>query len=77
MTCRVPKASSVVDLYRMPTYDDLASLCLEDQHWVIHYTFPPDSVETRSLGEMQALPLSEATINQVLDAITAHAAASV
>ncbi len=72
----VPGSEGVVDLYLMPTYDDLANLCFEDQGWAIHYTFPPDSMETHSLGEREALPLSEATINQVLDSITAHAAPS-
>src|ERR1700686_533698 len=66
----VPGAEGVVDLYLMPTYDDMASLYLQKGTWMIHYAFPPDSQETK------ALPLAEETINEVLDSITAHAAPS-
>ena len=69
----VPGAEGVVDLYLMPTYDDMASLSFEHGRWVIHYAFPPDPIETHSAIESEALPLSEDTINQVLDSITAHA----
>jgi len=72
----VPGAEGVVDLYLMPTYDDMASLYFEGGGWVIHYAFPPDPMETHSVIETEALPLSEDTINQVLDSITAHAAPS-
>jgi hypothetical protein len=57
----------------MPTYDDLASLYFEDDAWRIHYTFPPDPKETHSVIEAKALPLSEQTVNDVLDSIAAHA----
>jgi hypothetical protein len=40
---------------------------------VIHYAFPPDAKETRSVIEAQTLPLREETINQVLDSIAEHA----
>ncbi|MGO8750054.1 MAG: hypothetical protein ACLQNE_29250 [Thermoguttaceae bacterium] len=69
----VPGAEGVVDLYLMPTYDDLASLYFEDDAWRIHYTFPPDPKETHSVIEAKALPLSEQTVNDVLDSIAAHA----
>src|SRR5208283_5763741 len=36
----VPGAEGVVDLYLMPTYDDMASLYFEGDGWVIHYAFP-------------------------------------
>jgi hypothetical protein len=72
----VPGAEGVVDLYLMPTYDDLASLYFESGEWVIHYAFPPDPVETHSVVETEALPLSEATMNQVLNSIANHAAPS-
>ena len=65
----VPEAEGVVDLYLMPTYDDMASLYLQKGAWMIHYPFPRGSEETK------ALPLSEETINEVLDSI-AHAAPS-
>jgi hypothetical protein len=63
----VPGAEGVVDLYLMPTYDDMASLYFENGDWKIHYAFPPDEAET------QVLPLDEETLNQVLDAIALHA----
>jgi len=69
----VPGAEGLVDLYLMPTYDDMASLYFEGEGWVIHYAFPRDPRETHSVIETEALPLSEQTINQVLDSITAHA----
>ena len=69
----VPGAECVVDLYLMPTYDDMASLYFEEGAWRIHYAFPPGPEETHSVIETEALPLSEKTINQVLDSIAAHA----
>ena len=72
----VPGAEGVVDLYLMPTYDDMASLYFEKEAWMIHYAFPPEPAETHSVIETQALPLSEETINNVLDSIATHAAPS-
>jgi len=63
----VPGAEGVVDLYLMPTDDDLASLYFEEGAWRIHYAFPPDPMEA------QTLPLNEQTVNEVLDSIAAHA----
>ena len=72
----VPGAEAVVDLYLMPTYDDLASLYFERGGWMIHYAFPPDPIETHSVIETKALPFSEMTVNQVLDSIAEHATPS-
>ena len=69
----VPGSEGVVDLYLMPAYDDMASLFFEKGRWMIHYAFPPDSMETHSVIEAEALPFSEKTINQVLDSIATHA----
>jgi hypothetical protein len=69
----VPGAEGVVDLYLMPTYDDMASLYFESSGWVIHYAFPPDPMNTHSVIEAETLALSETTINQILDSIAAHA----
>ena len=69
----VPGAEGVVDLYLMPTYDDLASLYFEGGAWRIHYAFPVGPSEAHSVAETQALPLSEQTVNEVLDSIAAHA----
>ena len=69
----VPGSEAVVDLYLMPTYDDMASLYFEHGNWMIHYAFPPDPKETQSVIAVQTLPLHEETINQVLDSIADHA----
>ena len=73
----VPGAEGTADLYLMPTYDPTASVYFEDGQWVIHYAFPPDSMETHAAVEAKVLPLSAETINQVLDSIAAHAVPSI
>ena len=72
----VPGAEGVVDLYLMPTYDDAASLYFVNGCWMIHFVFPPNSAEISPVPEGEAVPLSESTINLVLDAIAAHAVPS-
>ncbi len=72
----VPGAEGVVDLYLMPTYDDMASLYFEEGGWVIHYSFPPDAQATDAGISAECLPLRDDTINKVLDAIATHAAPS-
>jgi hypothetical protein len=69
----VPGAEGVVDLYLMPTYDDMASLYLENGNWMIHYPFQGDSKESQPVIEPRALLLSEVTINNVLESIAVHA----
>ncbi len=73
----VPGSEGVVDLYMMPTYDDMASLYFVSGQWEIHYAFPPDPMETPSVVETKALPLTEETVNQILDSIAAHAQHSI
>jgi len=70
----VPGAEGVVDIYLMPTYDDMATLYFEQGAWTIHYTFPQ---EGQSADTAQVLPLREETLNQVLDSIAVHAAPSI
>jgi hypothetical protein len=73
----VPEAEGVVDLYLMPTYDDLARFFFEGGAWAIHYAFPTEATQTSCEPEAQAMPLTEETLNQVLDSIAAHATPSV
>jgi hypothetical protein len=73
----VPGAEAAADLYLMPTYDPTASIYFEDGQWVIHYSFPPDPTETHSVVEAQSRPLSDETINQILDSIAEHAVPSI
>jgi hypothetical protein len=70
----VPGAEGAVDLYLVPAYDDIAGLYFESGRWVVHYAFPRDPNETRSVIETEALPLSEETIVRVLSSIASHAA---
>ncbi len=61
----------------MPTYDPTASVYFEGGQWMIHYAFPLDPMEPRSVIETRALPLSAETINQVLNSIAEYAVPSV
>ncbi len=73
----VPGAEGAADLYLMPTYDPTASVYFEGGQWMIHYAFPPDPMEPRSVLETRVLPLSAETINQVLNSIAEYAVPSV
>jgi hypothetical protein len=73
----VPGSDGAADLYLMPAYDPMASLYYEGGEWVFHYAFPTDRSEQASGIETQALPVSVATINEVLNAIAEHAVPSV
>jgi hypothetical protein len=73
----VPEAEGAADLYLMPTYDPTASVYFEHGRWMIHYALPTGPMGTHSLIESQALSLSAATINQVLDSIAEHAVPSI
>ena len=57
----VPGSDAVVDLYLMPTYDD------------VHYDFPKSQGSAHQDPEASFLPLSEESIYQVLNAIEEHA----
>jgi hypothetical protein len=72
----VPGTEGVVDLYLMPTYDDMASIYFRAGKWVIHYAFPPAPEDTHTVMEAKAFPLGEETINKVLDSIASHAVPS-
>lgn len=66
---QVPGADGLVDLFRMPAYDAVASLYLEKGQWFIHYAFTSDPTEARSVIEPERLPLEEGSLNRVLDDI--------
>ena len=65
-------ADGAVDLYVVPAYDEVASLYSEDGRWILHYVFSPDPMETHSVVEPEALPLSESSIIRVLDKMAEH-----
>jgi hypothetical protein len=69
----IPGANGAVDLYVAPAYDDIASLYLEGDHWVLHYAERPDPTATGNGVELKAQPYSEATIQKILDGMAANA----
>ena len=71
-----PSAAGVVDLYLMPAYDDIASLYYYNHKWNVHYLFP-GSPEVGNLQEMEAKPLTKATLRKVFDEMKRHASRSV
>ncbi|MBX7105118.1 MAG: hypothetical protein K1X57_13615 [Gemmataceae bacterium] len=61
-----PGAEGVVDLYRMPAYDDIASLYYYANRWNVHYM----ATGARAVGnirETEAKPLTEATLKKLLE----------
>ena len=71
-----PGTEGVVDLYLMPTYDDMASLHLVEGRWQIHYDFA-DQPAVAGIRQPEVMDMSEETINRVLDEIACHAVPSV
>ncbi len=72
----VSGCEGVVDLYLMPTYDDLARLVFKGGEWIIHYAFPGDPAATQPDIETESLAFSESTLNLVLESISNHAVPS-
>ncbi len=68
----VPGANGAVDLYVAPAYDDIASLYLEGDHWVVHYANRPDPMATESVIEITPRPYSEQSIRGILDGMAAN-----
>jgi hypothetical protein len=68
----VPGANGAVDLYLAPAYDDIASLYLEGDHWVLHYADRPDPMATGNVIEIKPQPYSETTIRKILDGMAAN-----
>ncbi len=67
-----PGTEGVVDLYLMPSYDDIASLYFYNNRWNVHYMFEG----ARTVGnilEAEAKPLTKATLRKVFDEMKAHA----
>jgi hypothetical protein len=69
VACQVPRADGLVDFFRMPAYDDVASLYREEGEWFFHYAFSPDPVKTHSVIETERFPLDEGSLNRVLEDI--------
>jgi len=67
-----PGAEGLVDLYLMPSYDDIASLYYYDNRWNVHYRFE-DAPVVGNIREAEARPLTKATLRSVVDDMKAHA----
>jgi hypothetical protein len=67
-----PGTEGVVDLYLMPSYDDIASLYYYNRRWNVHYRLEEKSAGGNIL-EAEAKPLTKATIRRVFDEMKAHA----
>jgi hypothetical protein len=67
-----PGTEGVVDLYLMPSYDDIASLYYYNQRWNVHYLFE-GAAPVGNTREAEAKPLTKATLRKVFDEMKAHA----
>jgi hypothetical protein len=68
----VPGGEGLVDLYLMPSYDDIASLYYYNGRWNVHYLFDGTSA-VGNIRDAEAKPLTKATLRRVLDEMKAHA----
>ena len=68
-----PGTEGVVDLYRLPAYDDIASLYFVDGAWRLHYAFR-STAAVPMVKHADAMTLDEVSLNRVLNEIAAHAA---
>lgn len=64
-------ADGVVDLYLMPSYDDIASLYLVGGKWMMHYMFP-DEPTVGNIREANGLVLTKESFQSVLEALKCH-----
>jgi hypothetical protein len=67
-----PGTEGVVDLYLMPSYDDIASLYYYNNQWNVHYMFE-GAPTVGNIREAAAKPLTKATLGLVFDEMKAHA----
>jgi hypothetical protein len=67
-----PGTEGVVDLYVMPSYDDVASIYYYDNQWNLHYA-PSSPTGRAQLLETEARPLTKETLREVFDQMKAHA----
>ena len=67
-----PGTEGLVDLYLMPSYNDIASLYFYNNRWNVHYMFE-GAPTVGNILEAAARPLTKATLRKVFDEMTAHA----
>ncbi len=67
-----PGADGVVDLYLMPSYDDIASLYLVEGQWMMHYMFPDDPT-VGNIRDADGAALTKDSFQKVLEAMKNNA----
>jgi hypothetical protein len=67
-----PGTEGIVDLYLMPSYDDIASLYYYNNQWNAHYMFT-GAPTVANILEDEAKPLTKATLREVFEEMKAHA----
>lgn len=68
-----PGADGVVDLYRMPALDDVASLYSYKGKWQIH-DVQPKKITEAMVDEAEAIPLTRESFEAVVGRIGSHGA---
>lgn len=68
-----PGVKGVVDLYLMPSYDDVASLYFLDDSWRVHYPFDATTSQA-TISDDESPPLTKTLLSCVLTAMKKHAA---
>ena len=68
----VPGASGVVDLYLMPAYDDIASLCFSDGGWQLH-DMSSEASAFETIRKAKPLRLSKTAFRKVVNEMTQNA----
>jgi hypothetical protein len=72
ITRTAPGTEGAVDLYLMPSYDDIASLYYYNNRWNVHYRFE-GATAVGNVREAEGKPLTKATLRRVFDEMKAHA----
>jgi hypothetical protein len=68
-----PGTDGVVDIYKMPAYDDIASLYRIDDEWKLHYAYRAQQTVAK-IREGEGLDLNKENFLRVLNEISGHAA---
>jgi len=68
-----PGAEGVVDLYRLPAYDDIATLYYYDGRWNLHFMDRGEPTAAR-IRDAASKPLTKANLRRALDELKQHVA---
>jgi hypothetical protein len=67
-----PGTEGIVDLYLMPSYDDIASFYYYNNRWNVQYVFQDEAIVAK-VREAEAKSLTKPILRKVLDEMKAHA----